>query len=58
MLDFFSKLLRDKQIDERKDDGFVELFPRLGSLSQRRCLVGSKKILMCFARIDPRSLGS
>ena len=56
VLELLTKLLRDEQIDVRKDDGLAELLPKLG-LRQRRCWLGWKMISTCFfARIEGEAL--
>ena len=51
-MEFLTALLRSEQIRVEKSDALVDLLPKLGQLSQRRCHIGWQKVAACFAGIE------
>ena len=51
-LEFLTSLPRSEQIRVEKNDALVDLLPKLGQLSQRRCHIGWQKMAACLAGIE------
>ena len=56
VMEFLTRLLKEEQIEVKRDDGLAELLPKLGLLSRHRCLLGWKMMSTCFARIESEVL--